>query len=169
MQKEKDFLKMMQANRELFGDEITHITGADDSWLIQYFEQKLAKLFPLYSFMKSKYFQATFDGQGNVKEEHLVDGGFGLSVKQCVEISNFVAGRYHIDRYLHRPKFDELTAAIVLNYIEHDYPLDATQYEIVYKPRTRAGFREVAKAVDGVVGNFYNELASDVEMVAQGK
>lgn len=133
---EKDFLKMMQVNSDLYGDKITHIAGADDRYLIDYFEHRLVKLFPPYSFMKSKYCEVIYEGQGDVKEERLVEGGFGLSVKQCIDIGNYIVGRYHLDWFDKRPELSEFDTVVVLNYIEHGYPLDDTQYEIVYKPRT---------------------------------
>lgn len=136
MWEEKDFLEMMQVNSDLYGDEITHITGADDAWLINYFEHRLVKLFPPYSFMESKFCKVIHGKQGDIEEERLVDEGFGLSVKQCVEIGNFIACRYHLDWLDKSPQFSELTTAVVLNYIEHGYPLDETQYKINYHPRT---------------------------------
>ena len=144
---DKDFLKMMQVNSDLYGDEISHITGADEAWLIRYFENRLVKLFPPYSFIKSKYCEAIYEGKGDLKEERLVEGGFGLSVKQCVEIGNFIACRYHIDWLFKTPQFSELTTTVVLNYIEHGYPLDETQYEIVYKPRTVKSTIDAARSV----------------------
>ena len=130
---EKNFLKMMQVNSDLYGDEITHITGVDDIWLIHYFEQRLVKLFPPYSFIKSKYCEVIYEGKGDVKEERLVEGGFGLSVKQCVEIGNYIACHYHFAWLDKSPKLSQLDTVVVLNYIEHGYPLDDTQYVLIYK------------------------------------
>ena len=159
---EKDFLKMMQVNSTLYGDEITHITGADDAWLINYFENRLVKLFPPYSFMKSKYCQVIYEGKGDVKEERLIDGGFGLSVKQCVEIGNFIACRYHIDWLFKKPEFSELTTVVVLNYIEHGYPLDDTQYKIVYSPRKTASFLD---SLPKVLEEMHDSLSDTLRTV----
>ncbi len=135
MWQEKDFLKMMQVNSELYGDAITHITGADDQYLINYFERRLVNLFPPYSFIKSKYCEVIYGGQGDVEEERLIEGGFGLSVKRCVDIGNYIACRYHLDWLDKNPELSELDTVVVLNYIEYGYPLDETQYKIVYSPR----------------------------------
>lgn len=157
MWEEKDFLKMMQANSDLYGDEISQITGASDAWLINYFEHRLVELFPPYSFINSKYCQVIHGPQGDVEEERLIDGGFGLNAKQCVEIGNFINGRYHIDSLFEEPKFSELTTTVVLNYIEFGYPLNDTQYKIVYEPRNIEPIKieRLLEPVSEVLGNFF--------------
>lgn len=153
---ENDFLKMMQANSDLYGDEITHISGADNTWLINYFENRLVKLFPPYSFIKSKYCKAIYAGKGELMEERLVEGGFGLSAEQCVEIGNFIACRWHLDWLFKKPQFSELTTLVVLNYIEHGYPLDETQYEIAYKPRSFESQIDAARsALNDMAGQLF--------------
>lgn len=151
MWEEKDFLKMMQANSDLYGDEISQITGASDTWLINYFEHRLVELFPPYSFINSKYCQVIYGPQGDLDEERLIDGGFGLSVKRCVEIGNFIACRGRFDRYLKITKLSELTTVVVVNYIEHGYPLDDTQYKIVYEPRNTEPIKTEPIKTEGLI------------------
>lgn len=129
-----DLLPMMQANHELFGEEITHIQAADDAWLVKYFENRLSDLFYPYYFLRSKFCQATYQGKGEIESERLIEGGFGLTKQQCVNIGNYIIGRWHEDHW-GNPQLSELTSTVVLNYIEHGYPLDENQYKIEYHPR----------------------------------
>ena len=134
MWEEKDFLKMMQVNDDLYGEEIRHITGADDAWLVNYFENRLVKLFYPYYFSRCDFCEIITDGK-SIVEERLKKGGFGLTKKQCVEIGNFIACRYYLERFTRKAQFSELTTVVVLNYIINGFPLDETQYQIVHKPR----------------------------------
>lgn len=129
-----ELLKMMQVNSAIFGDEITHIKDADDEYLINYFEKALVKLFPAYSFCKSKYCVCEYGGMGaDVIAENLIKDGFGLTKEQCVEIGNFIIERCCMNRYTNKMKLHEYDTKIVLNYIEYGYELSCAYYKLVYK------------------------------------
>ena len=42
MWEEKDLFEMMKVNSQIYGEEITHIEGADDYFLTNYFKKKIA-------------------------------------------------------------------------------------------------------------------------------
>lgn len=160
MWNEFDLLPMMQANHKLFGEEITHIQAADDTWLINYFENRLSQLFYPYYFTNSKFCQVTCCGKGDIESEHLIDGGFGFTKQQCVNIGNYIIGRWYKDHW-GNPQLSELTSTVVLNYIEHGYPLDENQYKIEYDPRKSKSIDDLFFEIVEHVATHRNERGGE--------
>ena len=125
----EDFLKMMKANHEIFGDEILQINDAEEKWLINYFEKQLGRILHWEILGNSQYGFIDADGWG-VKDSGLKSEGFGLNILQCIKIFEYIYGRVRTNRYgsvdLHWTD-----SVVVLNYIKDGYELSESGYEFV--------------------------------------
>lgn len=128
---ENDLLAMMHANKDLFGEEITHIKAADDEYLVKYFERILASIMDLYTFAHSQYCVCEYCGKGDLASTNLRKEGFGLTKQRCAEIGNYIIGRWWRDHW-NNPRLDVLTTIVVLNYISLGYELNDCRYKIEY-------------------------------------
>lgn len=152
---ENDLLKMMHANSELFGDEITHIRDADDHYLIQYFEKTLASILDFYTFISSPYCVCKYGGKGDIEAANLRKDGFGLTAAQCAKIGNYIIGRWHLDHAFKKPRLDKLTTVVVLNYISLGYELDETCYHLKHEPCQPSSTADAVNAIRNAFSSVF--------------
>lgn len=119
-------LKMMQVNHKMFGDEILEIESVSESYLIRYFERALVNMIRNGSgwdiVVNSEYFNTTFSN-GEPENISLRKEGFGLTIKQCVDIFDYIYGRSYNNDYVKYRVLHWFDVKVVLNYIKYGYEL----------------------------------------------
>lgn len=124
---ENELLKMMQANHEIFGDEILEIESAKDEWLIKYFEKKLYKMLEPFTLLSSKYSKTELDGWGRSYSKSNYKK-FNLTATQCIRLFEFIYPNHYIKN--DKVCLNKWDSQIILNYIDKGYSLDC--YKLVY-------------------------------------
>lgn len=120
-------LKMMKANRDIFGGEILQINAAEEEWLINYFEKRLAMVLDGEIFGNSGYAEVRSNGWGLILKED----GFGLNIHQCIQIFYYIRGRVAKREYVAELQLHWTDSVVVINYIKDGYVLSESGYEFI--------------------------------------
>ncbi len=124
-----NLLTRMKMSTDIFGEELNSVNKVqEEETLINYFEEKLSKLLEWDIFINTIYADSTFDGQGEPITIKLRPEGFGLSIKQCHEILDYIKMSIVYTR-TGKPYLHWTDSVIVLNYIKNGYKLRESGYE----------------------------------------
>jgi hypothetical protein len=132
MWEEKDLFEMMKVNSQIYGEEITHIEGADDEFLTNYFKKRLLDLLDMDALIDSDFVDVKYERFGGV-DKIKWKKGFKLTTKHCINIGNFLllGGVVALDRREKTPFVNYFMSKIIVFYIEdNSRPLHYLDYKI---------------------------------------
>lgn len=123
-----NLLKRIKLESVIYGTELFGIVSVEEKYIVNYFENKLSKLLDEDIFLRTKYAGCNFYN-GNLDNVWL-DKSFGLTLKQCFEIIDYINMNIAFTRY-GRPFLNWTSSIVILNYIENGYVLCDGGYKLV--------------------------------------